>query len=370
MKTHSFFYVRKCNKNTFVVALLFVIQFFISSCDFNLLGGKNSELTEGYNPGLRTESSPPSISPFADLIMDENDVVTIPFQISDPDTFLFCSGINVAVRSTNHTVIAPKDMTVAGTYPDCTLSIRSHTISEEKFELTITVEVFDYWSTVGASFKLTVERIEKPGPFRITTTEGLRKSILVHWSNADYMNGSSAQYSLYYKKIDDQTLMSSAYAGVMPLYTPSPTASQPTFTEISNVRSPYWITLPDHVLEDATVYEIYIAARNGYHNKYPNAPPEESNHVFVRTLDRYQFKVREFVAGSSQEFIKPQAVHTAACAGGAVPLSLLAEPCVDSDRYFVQASFASPMERTSVLTGSSRYRIYLNAQGLMFGENP
>ncbi len=358
------------NLLAFVVSLFFLVQIlFLSGCNFNLLGGKNSEIDSGYNPGLRTESAPPTISPMADLEMDENDVVSLPFQISDPDTFLFCSAINVAARSSDRTVVDPKNMSVSGTYPNCLLTIRSSSVTASK-QITISVDLFDYWSTVSTSFLLTVRRVEKPGPFRITSTEGLRKSILVNWTKADYMDGSSARYTLYYKKIADQNLQPSSFNGIMPVYQASPSTSQGTFIEIAGVRSPVWITGPDHILEDSTIYEIYITARNGFNNKNPTVPLEETQHVFVRTQDRYQFKVREFVASSQQEF-KPPAVHTATCTGGGnVPLSPLFEFCTDSNRYFTQASLASPLERTSVPTGSSRYRVYLNGQGLMYGESP
>ncbi len=369
MKYISFLFNNcKCNKSAFVSLFILAQTFFISGCNFNLLGGKNSEISTGYNPGLRTESAPPTISPFSDLEMDENDTVSMPFQLSDPDTFLFCSGINVAARSSEHTVIDPKNMVVTGTYPNCTLSVTAGSVTASK-QITITVEVFDYWSTVGTSFQLTVRRVEKPGPFRITSTEGLRKSILVNWTNADYMDGSSARYYLYYKKITDQSLQPAAFTGIMPAYQASSSTSQPTFVEIGNVSSPFWITSPDHILEDSSVYEIYITARNMFNKKNPTVPLEETQHVFVRTLDRYQFRVREFVAGSSQEF-KPPAVHSASCLAGGVPMSPLAEPCVDSNRYFVQASLASPMERTSVPSASSLFRVYLNGQGLMYGDNP
>lgn len=371
MKNISFLF-HNSKRNT--VALFFLLFFLVqtlllSGCNFNLLGGKNSEISTGYNPGLRTESAPPTISPMTDLEMDENDVVSLPFQISDPDTFLFCSAINIAARSSDQSVVDPKNMSVSGTYPNCLLSIRSSSVTASK-QITITVDLFDYWTTVSASFLLTVRRVEKPGPFRITSTEGLRKSILVNWTKADYMDGSSARYTLYYKKIADQTLQPSTFNGIMPVYLASPSTGG--FTELTNAKSPYWLTAPDQILEDSTIYEIFITARNGFNNKHPEVPLEESQHVFVRTQDRYQFKVREFVAGSQQEFKPPTAAHaTATCTGGGnVPLSPLFEFCTDSDRYFTQASFASPMERTSVLTGSSRYRVYLNGQGLMYGESP
>lgn len=370
MKHNSFLFREdKFSKLAVALSLFILLQsFFISGCNFNLLGEKNSKISTGYNPGLRTESSPPTISPFSDIEMDENDTVMLPFQISDPDTFLFCSGINVGTHSEDHTVMDPKNMTISGIFPDCVLNIRAGSVAASK-QITITVSVFDYWSTISTAFKLTVRRVEKPGPFRITSTEGLRKSILVNWSKADYMDGSSARYTLYYKKIDDQNLVASTYTGIMPAYQASPSASQGTFTAVMNAKNPYWISSPNDTLDDSTVYEIYLTARNGFNNKNPSVPLEESNHVFVRTLDRFQFVVREFVAGSSQEFRAP-AVHAAACSAGNVPLSPLAEACVDSDRYFVQASFASPMERTAVPSASGRYRVYLNAQGLMFGENP
>ena len=372
MKNSFLFHNYKCNFKAFVVSLFIIAQmFFISGCNFNLLGGKNSEISSGYNPGLRTESLPPTISPFSDVEMDENDVVLMPFQISDPDTFLFCSGINVAARSSDQTVLSNAQMTVTGTYPDCVLNVRAGSVTASR-QINITVDVFDYWSTVSASFKLTIRRVGKPGPFQITSSEGLRKSIIVNWSKSENMDGSSGRYYLYYRKIDNQNLQPSAFTGIMPVYTASPSASQTLFTEIRNATNPFWIASPSHTLDDSTIYEVYVTARNGFNNKNPNVPPEESNHVFVRTLDRFQFKVREFVAGSQQEFRAP-AMHAPTCAGGAagtVPLSPVSENCIDSDRYFVQASTASPLERTSVPSQSGRYRAYLNAQGLMFGENP
>lgn len=371
MKHISFLFSKlKCNKIALAAFFCLISQTFIlSGCNFNLLGGKNSEISSGYKPGLRTESLPPSISPIIDLEMDENDSVSIPFEISDPDTFLFCSGINVAARSSDQSIVQNKYMTVTGTYPNCILNITAGSVTASK-QITITVDLFDYWTTVSTAFQLTVRRVEKPGPFRITSTEGLRKSILVNWTKADYMDGTSARYTLYYKKIADQSLQASTFTGIMPVYQPSPSTSQGTFIEIGKVTSPYWITSPNNILEDSAVYEIYVTARNAFNNKNPDVPPESTQHVFVRTLDRYKFSVREFVAGSQQEF-KPPAVHTAACTGGGnVPLSPLFELCIDSNRYFTQASFSSPMERTSVLTSSSRYRVYLNGQGIMYGENP
>lgn len=372
MKNSFLFHNHKCDLKAFVFSIFILAQtFFISGCNFNLLGGKNSEISSGYNPGLRTESLPPTISPFSDVEMDEMDVVQLPFQISDPDTFLFCSGINVAARSSDQTVLANSQMTVSGTYPDCVLNISAGSVNASK-QINITVDLFDYWSTVSASFKLTIRRVGKPGPFRITSTEGLRKSIIVNWSKSENMDGSSGRYYLYYRKIADQTLQPSSFVGIMPVYTASPSASQTLFTEIRNATNPFWISAPSHTLEDSTIYEIYVTARNGYNNKNPNVPPEESNHVFVRTLDRFQFAVREFVAGSQQEFKAP-AMHAPTCAGGAtgtVPLSPVLENCQDSDRYFVQASVASPLERTSVPSQSGRYRAYLNAQGIMFGATP
>lgn len=379
MNLFSFlFHNHKHSNSVFIVSLFISFSFFISGCNFNLLGGKNSEINSGYNPGLRTESLPPTISPMTDMEMDENDVVSIPFQISDPDTFLMCNAINIAARSSDHAVVDPKNMSVSGTYPDCLLSVRSSSVTASK-QITITVDLFDYWTTVSSAFKLTVRRVEKPGPFRITSHEGLRKSILVNWSNADYMDGTSARYTLYYKKIADQTLQAAAFTGIMPTYQASPSTSQSTFVEVRNVRSPYWITSPDHSLEDSTIYEVYITARNGFNNKNPTVPLEHTQHVFVRTLDRYQFKVREFVASSQQEFKMPAAAgaaSTAVCENNMINVpsvvsgSPLAENCIDTDRYFSQSSLGSPMHRTSVLTGSARYRVYLNGQGLMYGENP
>jgi hypothetical protein len=369
MNAYSFLVFYKSHGTTFASTFFIsIISLFITSCNFNILGGKNSRIDTGYNPGLRTESLPPTISPFADMDLDENDTTQIDFQIGDPDTVLFCSGINIAARSSNQAVIANSDMTISGTYPNCVLNVTTRAVTNTQL-VRITIDVFDYWSTVSTNFEVEVRKLEKPGPFRITVSEGLRKSIIVHWSNSDYMEGRSARYTVYYKKVDDQTLQSSAFTGVHPVYTPSPSASQPLFTQIQRTTSPHWISPPFHTLDDGTLYEVYVTARNAYNNKFPNVAPEETNHVFVRTLDRFQFKVREFVT-SSQQAYKPPAVHDGSCAAGSVPLSPLAEACTDSDRYFTQSSMTGPMERTSTLTASSRYRVYMNAQGLMYGESP
>ncbi|AZZ37912.1 hypothetical protein CIK05_14250 [Bdellovibrio sp. qaytius] len=374
MKFYSFLFLAyKGNKSAFVMSLIILAQtFFISGCNFNLLGGKNSEISSGYTPGLRTESLPPTISPISDVEMDENDIVQLPFQISDPDTFLFCSNINVGARSSDNAVIQSANMTVTGTYPNCILNVRSSSVTASK-QVDITVDVFDFWTYVSTSFKLTVRRVEKPGPFRITKNEGFRQSIIVHWSEADYMDGSSARYYLYYKKVDDQSLLPSSYTAIAPVYQASPAASQTLFTEVRNATNPYWISSPNNTLDDSTLYEVYVTARNGFNNKNPGVPLEESNHVFVRTLDRYQFLVREFVSSSQQAFIASATVHTPTCAGGSsgtIPLSPVAVGCVDSDRFFTQASLGSPMQGTIVPTASGRYRVYLNAQGLMYGEYP
>ena len=366
MNTHSFIPTRRCFTKTLLMYLFLSLQiFFLFGCNFNILGGSNSQIQSGYTPGLRNQSAPPTISPFQDIVMDENDSITIPFQIADPDTILFCNGINLSANSTNTQIINPlKDIYFSGTYPNCTMQINSHSVSAST-QLSMTVSVYDFWSLVGSSFKITVKKVLKPGPFQITYREGLRKSMLVHWSDSDYMDGSSARYFFYYKPIANQSLEPSTYTGVVPLYTPSPSASQSTFTEIRNVKSPEWVM----DLADSTVYEVYVTARNAFNIENPTIPPTESDHVFIRTLDRFQFKVREFVASSQQEF-KPPAVNNGTCLGGVVPMSPLAEPCaMTPGRYFTQASLGSPMERTSVLTGTSRYRVYLNAQGLMFGAD-
>ena len=350
----------------FSVCSLAFLLLSLSSCDFNILGGSNSKLSEGYNPGLRTESNPPTISPVADLIMDEYDVQNIPFTIADTDTFLFCNNINVYSKSSKPEIIGSSNLRITGTYPNCNLEITAPAVVSTT-TMVITLQVYDFWTLVSTTFNLTIERVEKPGPFQITHHEGLAQSILVNWSNAAYMAGTSGRYTLHFKKLGpaSQVLLPSGFAGIAPTFTPTPFASATGLTSILPATSPYWITGPTYTLDPMSIYEVFVTAKNAYHIKNPTEPPTESNHVFVRTLERFRFAVREFVAASRQEFVA--SVNDGSCATYA--LSAQPEACVNTNTYFTQSSLSSPMEKVSVFSQSGRYKAYLNAQGIMFGED-
>lgn len=352
-------------KNLFSKLSFAFLLLSLSSCDFNILGGSNSKLSEGYNPGLRTESSPPTISPVADLIMDEYDVQNITFTIADSDTFLFCNNINVFAKSSRPEIIGTSNLSISGTYPNCNLQITAPAVVSTT-TMVVTLQVYDFWTLVSTTFNLTVERVERPGPFQITHHEGLAQSILVNWSRSAYMSGSSGRYTIHFKKIADQSLLPSGFAGIAPPYIGTPLASATGLTSVVPVTSPYWITGPNYTLDPSSIYEVFVSAKNAFHIKNPNEPPTESNHVFVRTLDRFRFAVREFVAASRQDFVG--AVNDGSCATYA--LSTQPEPCINSNTYFTQSSMSSPMEKVSVDTQSGRYKAYLNAQGIMFGEDP
>lgn len=352
----------KRNKSNGLFSMLAVsfLLIALSSCDFNILGGSNSKLAENYNPGLRTESLPPTISPVADLIMDEFDVQNIPFTISDPDTFLFCNNINVYAKSSKPEIIASQNLRVSGIYPNCNLQITAPGVVSTT-TLVVTLQVYDFWTLVSTTFNLTIERVEKPGPFQITHHEGLLQSILANWSNAAYMSGTSGRYTIHFKKLSpaDQNLYPGGFAGIIPPFTPTPFASATGLTSVGSVTSPYWITGPDYTLDPQSIYEVFVTAKNAYHVKFPNEPPTESNHVFVRTLERFRFAVREFVAASNQDFIG------GACLGHG--LSGQGGTCGNTGTYFSQGTLSSPMEKVSVFSQSGRYKAYLNAQGIMFG---
>ena len=140
---------------------------------------------------------------------------------------------------------------------------------------------------------------------------------------------------------------------------PTPFASATGLTSVVPVTSPYWITGPDYTLDPQSIYEVFVTAKNSYHVKFPNEPPTESNHVFVRTLERFRFAVREFVAASNQDFIG------GACVGHG--LSGQGGTCGNTGVYKAQGTLSSPMEKVSVFSQSGRYKAYLNAQGIMFG---
>lgn len=343
--------------------------FLLTSCDFNVLGGSNSKISEGYNPGLQLQSEPPTISPFTDLDMDENDTIQLPFEIADNDTVLFCNGINVTAASSDNSTIAPADLVISGTYPNCVLSITSHTVKKPT-TVRITVKVFDFWTYVGSSFNLTVRRVEKPGPFRITDVVPRTNIATVNWTTSDYMDGSSARYFLYYRTITNNSLPANTATDSIynPSYTPTPAASQSLFTVIRGVRSPYRL----RNLTPDTTYEIYVTAQNSFNIKNPTVPPTETNHMFFKTDTTYKLVSREFVPASYQKQLAN--VPSAACVANNVTPGNVTVGCTELVASQALGSMSSttgtlvvsgPQVITPTKRYSGRYRTLLSTQSLL-----
>ncbi len=290
--------------------LLFALAY--SGCDINPLGGNVSKIDNQYEPGKRLPSEPPFINPIADFTMDENDVQTIGFTIGDPDTFLMCSNIYVKVNSSNTTLIDYNGFMVSGVYPNCQL-----TIQPKSFQFgtaNVSVEVFDFFTVVKTTFVLTVEHVLAPGFFSITDAIGSNQSVLVEWSNAAYMSGSSAFYSLYYRT----------------------TGSTGAYNILSPATSPRLVT----GLDNGESYDFFIRAQNSIGTR--------DTAIVQATPSRFRIYGAEFVPGSTQAEIS---------AGGAPTLT--------------HATTADKTEEVFTVTPSTRYRIYMNSQGnILSGVSP
>lgn len=310
----------------------------LASCDFNPLGGTKSRLDTNFEPGKYTPSDPPTISPVADYIIDENDVQTINFTIGDPDSFMMCSFVNVKTASSNNTIIDSTGLTVGGTYPNCTLRIAPK--AYQFGVVNITLSAYDYWSTVSTTFQLTVVHILTPGAFSITDAEGGDRSVEVTWQNAAYMQTTGAFtspfYTIFYREA----------------YTTQP------WNSVARVTSPYLVT----GLTNGNEYEFYVLATNSIGTRASNT---------VRAFaTKFKFISAEFVPSSIQYENTPASATVMHYANS----SMLPNVAIEDSNYPVFAytaaetpvngSFPVGTQKPSALTSpSGNYHVFVGSQG-------
>lgn len=309
-----FYYVRnkKCFWKTILLISTIFLNLFLFGCDSNPLGGSASQIDTYFEPGKRSPSAPPTISPIADLTMDENDIQSVPFTISDPDTFLMCSNIFVKATSSNGTLIDYTGFMVSGSYPHCVLQVQPKPF--QYGSATIKVELFDFWTVVASSFQLTVQHVLTPGLFSITESEAQNRAVMLEWTSAAYMTGTSARYTIFYR----------------------PTGSTAAYSQITPAHSPYQVS----GLVNGTSYDFFVRARNsvGYRDSA----------VVSATPSRFQLYGAEFVPGSNQDELS----------GGAKPTRTFAAVADKSTDVFT-------------ITPSTKYRVYINSQGnILSGVSP
>ncbi len=309
----------------------------MAGCDFNPLGGKKSILDPTFEPGKHQPSLPPTIGPLSDFIIDENDVQTVNFTLSDPDTFMMCSYVNVKTASSNNTIIDSTGLTIGGVYPNCTLRI-----APKAFQfgvVTITLSAYDYWNTVPTTFQLSVIHILTPGAFTIIDAIGSNGAVEVSWQNAAYMQTTGAFtspfYTLFYRE---------AYSGS-------------AFTSLPRVTSPRNVT----GLNNGTEYEFYVLATNSIGTR-------ASNTVFAFPT-KFQYRTAAFVPMSLQY------ENTAGSATVVHIANLTMQPEAPLEDSTYPAFAYSPAENpvngifaagtpkgSSVLTPSGNYKVYVGSQ--------
>ncbi len=310
----------------------------LASCDFNPLGGRKSQIDPNFEPGKYTPSEPPTISPVADYIIDENDVQTINFTISDPDSFMMCSFVNVKTASSNTSIIDSNGLTVGGTYPNCTLRIAPK--AYQSGIVTITLSAYDYWSKVSTTFQLNVVHILTPGVFSIIDAIGGDRSVEVSWQNAAYMQTTGAFTSPYYTLFYREA------------YTTNP------WNSIVRVTSPRNVT----GLINGTEYEFYVLATNSIGTRLSNT---------VRAFaTKFKFIAAAFVPSS----IQYESTSGSATVVHHVNSSMLPEVAMEDSNYPVlnYSAAETPVngsfplgtaKPSSVLTPSGDYRVFVGSQG-------
>lgn len=300
------------------------------------MGGSKSRLDPTFEPGKHQASQPPTIGSIANFTMDENDVQTIPFVIGDPDTFMACSMVFVKLASTNTTLIDNTGLSVGGTYPNCTLRIQPK--AYQFGSSAITVSVYDFWTQVDTTFTLNVLHILSPGFFTLTDAQSEDRAVDLTWTNAAYMNGTSAKYTIYYQMV----------AGPGPLLS------------IPYVRSPYTVT----GLTNGFDYDFYVVASNSIGSRTSNTLRAKPG--------RWQNRGGSFIAGSTQFQI--QGIY-------GVSATLLPETPVVDGNYPTLAYSAAEVPfngnppagtppQSALTTPSGRYKVYTNSQeNILAGTN-
>lgn len=101
-------------------------------------------------------NTPPSISALADRKIYEGNYPYIPFQIYDVDSTMLCSGANLAVTSSDNSVVPPANITYTGIAPFCYLNIIPVAGSTGTSNIVLTVHDFGYPDlTASTSFTVT-----------------------------------------------------------------------------------------------------------------------------------------------------------------------------------------------------------------------
>ena len=270
--------------------------------------------------------------------MDENDVQTIPFTISDPDTFMVCSLVFVKAYSANNTLIDSSGMVVGGTFPNCTL-----TLSPKQFKfgvVNITVDLYDFWTHAKQNFQLTVVHIESPGIFLITDAEGGDRSVDLTWQNAAYMIGNlgftSGFYTIYYRVVGTTA-----------------------YTSIPRVKSPYTVT----GLVNGTEYDFYVAARNSIGSR--------NSQVVQAQPTRFKFRGAEFISASTQ-YENTAGVNTTVKTVNATMLTNTDQVDIANYPSLNYGASESPIDGnfpagtpppSALTTPSGKYKVYMNSQG-------
>lgn len=314
----------------------------ITGCDFNPLGGSKSKLDPTFEPGKHTPSAPPVISAIADYIIDENDVQSIPFTISDPDTFMVCSLVFVKATSSNNTIIDSAGLTVGGTYPNCTLRIAPKAFQFGIVDITVTL--YDFWTYARSNFQLNVVHILAPGAFSIVDAEGGNKTVDLTWQNAAYMLTSGAYTSPFYTVFYRTT---------------SPAGP---WSSIARVISPYQVT----GLTNGIEYDFYILASNSIGTR-------KSNTVIAQPT-RFQYRGAAFVAESTQGDLSPGGTPSVPNPLYLNSSMLTEEPIADANYPTLNYDLPeSPYENpapvvgsnppSSVLTPSGKFKVFVNSQG-------
>lgn len=328
---------------------------FITGCDFNPLGGSKSNLDPTFEPGKHQPSAPPVISAIADYIIDENDVQSIPFTISDPDTFMVCSLVFVKATSSNNTIIDSTGLTVGGTYPNCTLRIAPKAFQFGVADITVTL--YDFWTYARSNFQLNVVHILTPGIFSIIDAEGGNQTVDLTWQNAAYMLTSGAYTSPFYTVFYRTT----SPAGV--------------WTSIPRVLSPYQVT----GLTNGIEYDFYILATNSIGTRVSN--------TVIAQPTRFQNRGGAFIAGSTQYEDTPvplllnvqntnatllsdvpdetDSAFLTACTAAGAPVP----DCPAAGVYTLYSPAENPINGSTpgsfpsaVTTPSGKYKVYVNSQ--------
>jgi hypothetical protein len=273
--------------------------------------------------------------------MDENDVQTIPFTISDPDTVMACSMVFVKTASSNTTLIDATGFVIGGTFPNCTLRIQPK--SYQYGVTNVTLSVYDFWTQVDSTFQLTVIHILQPGIFTLSGASE-NQAVDLTWTNAAYMGGSSGYYTIYYQRV-------------------SPLGA---LTPISHVTSPYLVT----GLENGEEYDFYVVATNAIGTRQSNT---------VRVMPgKFQNRGGVFLAGATQ-FENTSGVANGTLYG--VTASLL--PDADStDGNYPSLNYtaaevpyngnpaAGTPPQSALLTPSGKFKVYTNStMSILAGTN-